>query len=171
MSTATASAPQHMTALQLANRVRLARAATKQRIADGEVTVAELLSAEPVPWEIESMAIADLLMSQHRWGRSRMQRFLSPIPMLETKKIGTMTSRQRTEVAARLTPFAWDYDRNCLAVDSPEPPAEPPPAAPAPEPEPALPDPALAAFAKLRGALEDPDPTHGGNRPLLARVG
>ena len=54
------------------------------------------------PWEAESMTIADLLMSQHRWGRSRCRRFLSSIPMTETKTIGSMTERQRNELAARL---------------------------------------------------------------------
>jgi hypothetical protein len=54
------------------------------------------------PWEAESMAISELLMSQHRWGRTRCRRFLAAIPMSETKTIGTMTERQRRAVAARL---------------------------------------------------------------------
>src|SRR3954451_23255495 len=98
--TATAPAPQHMRALAQANRVRLARAELKRRVADGEATVAEIVLE--CPWEAESMTIADLLMSQHRWGRSRCRRFLMPIPMLETKTIGKMTQRQRNELAARL---------------------------------------------------------------------
>jgi hypothetical protein len=61
------------------------------------------------PWEAHSMTIADLLMSQHRWGRSRCRRFLASIPMLETKTIGSMTARQRNEVAARLS---GDRDRS-----------------------------------------------------------
>lgn len=99
-ATATAPAPQHMRALAQANRVRLARAELKRQVAEGEATVAEVVLS--TPWEAESMAIADLLMSQHRWGRTRCRRFLAAIPMVETKTIGSMTDRQRHELARRL---------------------------------------------------------------------
>jgi hypothetical protein len=89
-----------MRALARANRVRLARAELKRQVADGELTVADVVLE--CPWEAESMAIADLLMSQHRWGRTRCRRFLSSLPMSETKSIGTMTDRQRRELAALL---------------------------------------------------------------------
>jgi hypothetical protein len=48
------------------------------------------------------MAIADLLLSQHRWGRTRCRRFLASIPMSETKTVGSMTERQRRALSARL---------------------------------------------------------------------
>src|SRR4051794_16500363 len=73
METATAPAPQHMRALQQANRVRLARAELKRQVMDGEISAADVVLE--CPWEAESMAIADLLMSQHRWGRTRCRRF------------------------------------------------------------------------------------------------
>jgi len=100
-ATATAPAPQHMRALAQANRVRLARAELKRQVAEGEVSVAEIVLERP--WEAESMSIADLLMSQHRWGRTRCRRFLAQIPMVETKTIGSMTERQRNELAKRLS--------------------------------------------------------------------
>jgi hypothetical protein len=99
-ATATAPAPQHMRALERANRVRLARAELKRSVAEGEIAAAEIVLS--CPWEAESMAIADLLMSQHRWGRTRCRRFLATIPMLETKTIGSMTDRQRRALSARL---------------------------------------------------------------------
>src|SRR5689334_15749209 len=99
-TTAIAPAPQHMQALAQANRVRLARAELKRMVAEGEATVAEVVLN--CPWEAESMTIADLLMSQHRWGRSRCRRFLASIPMSETKTIGSMTDRQRQQLAAML---------------------------------------------------------------------
>ena len=99
-ATATAAAPQHMRALAHANRVRLARADLKRQVADGEVTVSEVVLS--CPWEAESMSISDLLMSQHRWGRTRCRRFLGSIPMSETKTIGSMTDRQRHALAAML---------------------------------------------------------------------
>ena len=98
-ATATA-APQHMRALEQANRVRLARAELKRQVAEGMRTVADIVAE--CPWEADSMTIADLLMSQHRWGRTRCRRFLASIPMAETKTIGSMTDRQRTTLTARL---------------------------------------------------------------------
>ena len=97
---APALAPQHMRALQQANRVRLARAELKRQVGDGDTTVADVVTE--CPWEAESMSIADLLMSQHRWGRTRCRRFLASIPMSETKTVGSMTERQRRALAARL---------------------------------------------------------------------
>ena len=98
-ATATA-APQHMRALMQANRVRLARAELKRQIAEGVRTVADVVA--DCPWEAEPMTIADLLMSQHRWGRTRCRRFLASIPMSETKTIVSMTDRQRQTLTARL---------------------------------------------------------------------
>jgi hypothetical protein len=99
-ATATPTAPQHMRALAQANRVRLARAELKRQVADGETTVADIVLE--CPWQAESMAIADLLLSQHRWGRTRCRRFLASIPMSETKTVGSMTERQRRALSARL---------------------------------------------------------------------
>jgi hypothetical protein len=89
-----------MRALAQANRVRLARAELKRQVADGELTVSDIVLN--CPWEAASMAISDLLMSQHRWGRTRCRRFLASIPMSETKSIGSMTERQRHALAAML---------------------------------------------------------------------
>ena len=94
------AAPQHMRALERANRVRLARAELKREVGEGSRTVAEVITA--CPWEASSMTISDLLMSQHRWGRTRCKRFLASVPMSENKTIGSMTERQRTTLAARL---------------------------------------------------------------------
>src|SRR5688572_14664394 len=99
-ATATAPAAQHMRALAQANRVRLARAELKRQVADGEASVADVVLS--CPWEAESMTISDLLMSQHRWGRTRCRRFLASIPMSETKTVGSMTDRQRRALAGLL---------------------------------------------------------------------
>ena len=111
-ATATAAAPQHMRALAQANRVRLARAELKRQVTEGEVSVQDIVLA--CPWEAESMAIADLLMSQHRWGRTRCRRFLASIPMSETKTLGSMTDRQRRALAARMS----GDDRDARSDDS-----------------------------------------------------
>lgn len=92
--------PQYMRALQRANEVRLARAELKRRVADGELSVAEVVLT--CPWETESMEISDLLTSQRRWGHTRCRKFLAGIPMSETKTVGSMTERQRRSIAALL---------------------------------------------------------------------
>jgi hypothetical protein len=92
--------PQHMRALERANQVRLARADLKRRVAMGDLDVADVIL--DCPWEAESMAVADLLMSQRRWGQTRCRKFLSQIPMSEKKAVGTMTERQRRTLAEML---------------------------------------------------------------------
>ena len=92
--------PQYMRALERANQVRLARAELKRRVAMNEVSCAEVIM--DCPWQAESMAIGDLLMSQRRWGQTRCRKFLAQVPMSEKKTIGSMTDRQRRTLAAML---------------------------------------------------------------------
>jgi hypothetical protein len=94
------AAPQHLRALEQANRVRLARAELKRRVATQTTTVADVVL--DCPWEAESMALSDLLMSQRRWGRSRCRRVLLSVGLPENKQIGTLTDRQRRALAATL---------------------------------------------------------------------
>jgi hypothetical protein len=94
------SEPQHLVALARANRVRLARAALKRDIASGETEVAQIVLDSP--WEVESMTVADLLSCQRRWGVTRCRRFLAKSRISETRTVGTLTERQRTELAERL---------------------------------------------------------------------
>jgi hypothetical protein len=93
--------PQYMRALERANQVRLARAELKRRVATGEVDVAEVILE--CPWEADSMAVADLLMSQRRWGQTRCRKFLAQLPMSEKKTVGSMTERQRNTLAEMLS--------------------------------------------------------------------
>jgi hypothetical protein len=101
-ATAIASAPpQYMRALERANKVRLARAELKRKVAMDEIDVAEVILH--CPWEATSMAVADLLMSQRRWGQTRCRKFLAQIPMSEKKTVGSMTDRQRRTLAEMLS--------------------------------------------------------------------
>ena len=99
-ATTIARAPQHLQALQRANHVRLARAEVKRQVAAGEVSAADVVLE--CPQEVEGMEVADLLMSQRRWGRTRCRKFLSAIPLAENKTIGSMTERQRRALATSL---------------------------------------------------------------------
>jgi len=101
-----AQTPQHMQALARANRVRLARAELKRAVGRGEVDVAEVIRG--VPWETESMTLAELLTSQRRWGRTRARKLLQALALSENKRIGTLTPRQRALLTSALAPRARD---------------------------------------------------------------
>lgn len=92
--------PQHLRALEYANKVRLARAELKRKVATRETTAATVVLE--CPWEADSMSISHLLMSQRRWGRARCRRLLLSLGIPENKQIGTMTERQRRALAAVL---------------------------------------------------------------------
>jgi hypothetical protein len=102
--TATTTPPgaaQYLRALNRANEVRLARAELKRQVADGRISAAEvILHCSP---EIQRMTVADLLLSQHRWGPTRCRRLLIEIPLSENKTVGSMTERQRHALVAVLT--------------------------------------------------------------------
>ena len=108
-ATVAPAGPQYMRALERANKVRLARADLKRRVAIGEIEAADVILE--CPWEADSMAVADLLMSQRRWGQTRCRKFLSQIPMSEKKTVGSMTERQRRTLAALLGCAGMDRDR------------------------------------------------------------
>jgi hypothetical protein len=107
-----------MQALQRANEVRLARAELKRRIAYGDTSAAEVVLSSP--WEVETMAVAELLMSQRRWGHTRARRFLAAIPMAETKTIGSMTERQRQTLAAMLSATAGSRSSRAISQRAPQ---------------------------------------------------
>ncbi|MGA2319568.1 MAG: hypothetical protein ABSG95_02340 [Solirubrobacteraceae bacterium] len=109
--------PQHMRALERANQVRLARAELKRLVATGELDVADVILE--CPWEAHSMAVADLLMSQRRWGQTRCRKFLSVIPMSEKKTVGSMTDRQRHTLAAMLSSSSAQAAQAASAVPAP----------------------------------------------------
>jgi len=97
----TRDAPQHMQALQLANRVRLARADIKRRVATAQLDASEVVLA--CPWMVESMPLAELLVSQPRWGQTRSRTFLKSVSLVESKTLGSLTERQRVTLAALLS--------------------------------------------------------------------
>jgi hypothetical protein len=97
---APAEVPQHLKALERANQVRLARAELKRAIARGDADAAEVVSR--CPWETTSMTIAELLVSQRRWGRTRARKFLMPLSINENKQLGSLTDRQRRLLAQQL---------------------------------------------------------------------
>src|ERR1700730_8081287 len=92
--------PQRLRALERANEVRLARADLKRRIAEGDVSAADVILESP--WEARSWAVGELLLSQRRWGSTRCRKFLFRLQISENKQVGTLTERQRRLMASQL---------------------------------------------------------------------
>jgi hypothetical protein len=95
------SRAQYMHALARANEVRVARAELKRRVALGKIDAAEVILY--CPPEAHSMAVAELLTTQRRWGRVRCRKVLAQLPVSEGKTVGSLTDRQRHTLAAMLT--------------------------------------------------------------------
>ena len=94
------SGSQRLRALEQANRVRLARAELKRRVAAEKAAAAEVILE--CPWEAASMAIGELLRCQRRWGAARCRRVLLSLELAENKPIAALTDRQRHLLAAVL---------------------------------------------------------------------
>jgi hypothetical protein len=94
--------PQCLRALERANQVRVARAELKREVARGSTDVAAVILH--CPSEACGMPIADLLMSQRRWGEIRCRRLLVDLVLSERKTVGSLTERQRGALVARLIP-------------------------------------------------------------------
>jgi|SRR4051812_14157668 hypothetical protein len=97
---APAAVPQHIRALEEANRVRLARAALKRSVRSGDLGAGDVI--RDCPWEAETMSVSELLRSQSRWGRTRTRKFLVPLALSENRQIGRLTLRQREALAGAL---------------------------------------------------------------------
>ncbi len=96
-----AAIEQSSRALELANRVRRARAELKARIADGQLGAAEVILT--CPYGTATMPLAQLLASQRGWGDARCRAFLARASVHEQKVIGSLTERQRRVIASLLT--------------------------------------------------------------------
>ena len=97
---APAAVPQHLRALEHANRVRLARAALKRSIQAGNLQAEQIVRT--CPWEAETMSVSELLRSHSRWGRTRTRKFLMPLALNENRQLGRLTQRQREALAGAL---------------------------------------------------------------------
>ncbi len=107
MEATTAGAlPQHMQALQRANKVRLGRAQMKREIHSGKLDVRDVV--RECPYEMETIPLAELLIAQRRWGKTRARKLLQGIALSENKKLGTLTPRQRALLTTALSPRRGD---------------------------------------------------------------
>jgi hypothetical protein len=95
---------QRLRALARANEVRHARAELKRRIAEGDISAAEVVRESPP--EARGWPVAELLMSQPNWGRVKCRAFLSRNQIGELKAVGKLTPRQRRLVVSQLERIA-----------------------------------------------------------------
>lgn len=100
MSTVEIEVPQHMRALNSANRIRLYRAGLKAEIAVGTTPVARVL-LRPTADEV-GMTLVCVLKAQRRWGEQRAVKFLQKLRIPESKRVGDATERQRKLIVAEL---------------------------------------------------------------------
>ena len=107
-----------MRALARANEIRQERAELKRQLANGRLSVAEVL-LEP-PLAVLSWPVAQLLLSQPRWGQGKCHKFLSHNQIGELRRVGALTDRQRRVLAAQL-PSAAQFNqglRGAFTVDT-----------------------------------------------------
>ena len=95
--------PQHMQSLERATEIRNARGILKRRVANGELTVVDVL--KDTPRCAATMTLYDLLRAQRQWGPYRAAMFLEDADLREDKKVGELTQRQCNVVTALLTGF------------------------------------------------------------------
>jgi hypothetical protein len=108
--------PQRLRALEHANAIRLARAELKRRIAEGEVSAADVILQ--CPEAARKWTVSELLLSQRRWGSTRCRKFLERNGVSEIKLIGALTERQRRLLAEQLSgcPTSVDVSDHTLVL-------------------------------------------------------
>jgi hypothetical protein len=99
---ATAAKPQHLEALDQANRVRLFRSSLKRDLRnrsrlEGMVYVSEIL--ERLPAELSTMRVEALLLSIHKFGQTRSTRTLTKAGISPFRTFEGLTLRQVSALA------------------------------------------------------------------------
>lgn len=95
------SLEQRMTALNIANGVRTARAELKRELKAGARDV-RLLLDDP-PDELVTCKIVELLLATPKVGRVKADRLLRQSRVSPSRTVGGLTDRQRAELVIRLT--------------------------------------------------------------------
>jgi hypothetical protein len=90
------SLDQRMDALRRANEIRVRRAQLKKDLKDGRVRVEEVLSRPPD--YVETAKVFDILMAVPKFGRVKAARFLNQCRISQSKTVGGLSERQRTEL-------------------------------------------------------------------------
>jgi hypothetical protein len=90
------SLDQRMDALKRANDVRVRRARLKKDLKDGRVRIETILGNPPE--YVETAKVIDILMAVPKFGRVKAARFLNMCRISQSKTVGGLSERQRTEL-------------------------------------------------------------------------
>lgn len=96
-----------MQALKRANEVRFEMAEAKKLIGEGKVPQGQLFDPE----RFGNLTVGEVLTAQHRWGKTRMRKFLNQWGLehyrsMENVKVGDLTLRERRSLTAAIDPDA-----------------------------------------------------------------
>jgi hypothetical protein len=94
------SLDQRMEALQRANEIRVRRAQLKRDLKTGSTEIALVLLTPPD--EVMTAKVFDMLLAVPKLGRVRATRFLNQCRISQSKTVGGLTERQRSELLALL---------------------------------------------------------------------
>jgi len=90
------SLDQRMDALKRANDIRVRRAQLKKDLKDGRVQVDSIL--QDPPDYVSTAKVIDILMAVPKFGRVKAARFLNTCRISQSKTVGGLSERQRTEL-------------------------------------------------------------------------
>jgi hypothetical protein len=90
------SLDQRMEALKRANDIRVRRAQLKKDLKEGRVQIDELL-LDPPDW-VSTAKVFDMLMAVPKFGRVKAARLLNQCRISQSKTVGGLSERQRTEL-------------------------------------------------------------------------
>jgi hypothetical protein len=94
------SLDQRMEALRRANEIRVKRAQLKKDLKAGAVQIESVLRSPP-EW-VETAKVFDILMAVPKFGRVKAARFLNQCRISQSKTVGGLSDRQRTELVGLL---------------------------------------------------------------------
>ena len=90
------SLDQRMEALKRANDIRVRRAQLKKDLKDGRIQIEAILSNPPE--YVSTAKVFDMLMAVPKFGRVKASRFLNVCRISQSKTVGGLSDRQRTEL-------------------------------------------------------------------------
>jgi hypothetical protein len=94
------SLDQRMEALRRANEIRVRRAQLKKDLKAGSARIEDILSDPPA--YVETAKVIDILMAVPKFGRVKAARFLNQCRISQSKTVGGLSERQRTELVSLL---------------------------------------------------------------------
>jgi hypothetical protein len=90
------SLDQRMEALKRANDIRVRRAQLKKDLKDGRINIEAILGSPPQ--YVETAKVFDILMAVPKFGRVKAARLLNHCRISQSKTVGGLSERQRTEL-------------------------------------------------------------------------